>query len=1102
MVFAVAGLSPHANAQEIGWLGAGLKSLSEEERAALPTGVSHALKITRIVEASPAQRAGLAVDDVIVRFDDWGEDRADCFVERIKLKGAGAAIQIEILRTGNKQVVDVVLGRAGDGASPATAPQEQNQQPNAEFRRAADFARQCVDPDTRLGAAKRALPLADSVTDWRDDNERKLEIGRLWVIIGGAYFFRKDWIKSTDVQRAEDVESAVSAYRNALDYLDRGLWPRLWASAQRGLGKALVVNSNTSSTVTNIENAISAFESALTVSTKADDPKFWATISEDLGDAYKNRFSGERVDNIELSIAAYQRALEVITVSGDPRAWARITHNLALAYDKRLTGGRRLNLQRALALLDAAEPVFHKTLTARSWANLKRNRAAIRRRLADGDPTMMAAVVKELEECLAVFTKDRYPQEWAATQYNISVNLIHWRGPGRAERQEQAIERLQAALTVWTRNTYPKRWSGALNNLGAYYHDRINGDKNENLQKAIAALETALSERGVASDPERLQKTSLSLGLVHASEKKWELAEKYLADARRVLRLRFAENHDLEELRQIAGQASATFSLSAFVAAELGRKELAVKFAEDARARGIDALLRLQAVGLSKEARARVQELRLEISRIADALDGLQGTSRGEALQTLAGHRRELAALVPYSDEAGGESGQAREIVDKILRTKALVLMPVVTGLGGKLIVLGAPRERVGIFDWPELATERVWQVLPDVWDRSNPAGWFANYNKNYVMAELAARMAEVGRMNAQSPEYKALSAQYADLDRRWREAIENLGPQLWGLLGRRLQEVLTSVGAPSGSPFVWLPSNGLGMLPLGLAADPASGRFLSQLHDISYAPSLASLIEAERRLAAPIKRSLAGVVNPTGDLAYTEVEAALVARHFQKNDRALLYRNAAGPDQVVKALSNKSYWHFASHGTFDWEDAQKSGLLLPDGRRLTVNALSQSVGLGRPRLVVLSACETGLYDIGHTPEEFIGLPGAFISLGAVGVLSTLWQVDDRATTLLIAKFYDLHIREGHAPAVALSRAQDWLRSATEETLLRFVRAASKRGDVSATQVSLIENSFRRSADQVRFGYAVPGPDGHSYSRDNRPFAHPFYWGAFVHTGL
>ena len=118
-------------------------------------------------------------------------------------------------------------------------------------------------------------------------------------------------------------------------------------------------------------------------------------------------------------------------------------------------------------------------------------------------------------------------------------------------------------------------------------------------------------------------------------------------------------------------------------------------------------------------------------------------------------------------------------------------------------------------------------------------------------------------------------------------------------------------------------------------------------------------------------------------------------------------------------------------------------------GGQLTVGRLQQTDSLGRPRLVVLSACETGLYDISRNADEFIGLPGAFVGLGAAGVLGTLWPVADDATALLMAKFYELHIEGAVAPSTALvahrlGYARPQLTSSLVKSRLRQRKAACK----------------------------------------------------------
>ena len=258
------------------------------------------------------------------------------------------------------------------------------------------------------------------------------------------------------------------------------------------------------------------------------------------------------------------------------------------------------------------------------------------------------------------------------------------------------------------------------------------------------------------------------------------------------------------------------------------------------------------------------------------------------------------------------------------------------------------------------------------------------------------------------------------ELERRWPEwlaAISDLGPQLWSRLGARLDSTLKDRGVKPGARIIWMPSGALGILPLGIAQDPVSKRYLADDYEIIYAPSLEVLMAAHDHAAKATPATLAAVINPTGDLAGTEKEGALVASHFPIGARTVLTREAATREAVLAALKGKSYWHIASHGSFSWDDARQSALVMHNRASLSVGTLLETDGLGRPRLVVLSACETGLYDIDRNPDEFVGLPGTFTALGAAGVLGTLWPVSDAATALLIAKFYDLHMGERTEPA-------------------------------------------------------------------------------------
>ena len=177
------------------------------------------------------------------------------------------------------------------------------------------------------------------------------------------------------------------------------------------------------------------------------------------------------------------------------------------------------------------------------------------------------------------------------------------------------------------------------------------------------------------------------------------------------------------------------------------------------------------------------------------------------------------------------------------------------------------------------------------------------------------------------------------------------------------------------------LPTGALGLLPLELARNPASGRTFAEAYNVTAIPSLEAYLAAARATAKAEAPSLAEAVNPTGDdpelsLPFTEVEGAIVASRFKGKPVVKLDRSSATPDVVLAGLKGKSYWHFASHGLFNWDDARQSGLLMKDRQFLTVGALLDARGtLGGPRLVVLSACETGLFVRPGTPTSSWACP-------------------------------------------------------------------------------------------------------------------------------
>lgn len=102
----------------------------------------------------------------------------------------------------------------------------------------------------------------------------------------------------------------------------------------------------------------------------------------------------------------------------------------------------------------------------------------------------------------SVFTSSNYPEQWAATQYNLGNAYCDRIRGQKAENIEKAIYCFNAALQVYSRETYPYEWAMIQNNLATAYSNRVKEDKTENINKAIHHYEAALQIHTQQAYPE------------------------------------------------------------------------------------------------------------------------------------------------------------------------------------------------------------------------------------------------------------------------------------------------------------------------------------------------------------------------------------------------------------------------------------------------------------------------------------------------------------------------------------------------------------------------------------------------------------------------
>jgi CHAT domain-containing protein/tetratricopeptide (TPR) repeat protein len=874
----------------------------------------------------------------------------------------------------------------------------------------------------------------------------------------------------------ENTERAIALLEAALTVHTREASPIDWAKAQHNLAFAYLTRVR-GDRADNIERAIAILETLLTVRTREASPIDWAETQNSLAVAHAERIRGELADNIEHAITHFEAALTVRTREAFPLDWAHAQHNLGAAYSNRIRGDRAENLKRAIAHHEAALTVLTSEAFPLDWAKTLWSLAVVH------SPDNPERAIALYEAVSTIYTREAFPADWAQTQYNVGNAYLRCTSGDRADNIERAITLFEAALAVYTRDAFPTNWAATRNNLAIAYWFRVSDDRADNVRRAIALFESTLTVYTREALPRDQLDTSQRLGQALLTTRNWTRSSAILADARKTFLMLLGQGLDEAEARGLIETAGPLFTNAAYAAAELGDAEQAFALACEGKARLLATALRLQTLGLDGPQRRRLDELRTAIGEQLRLLDWPALINRSEVLERLAQLRRELSRLIAES-EARADETDTMALAKLLVADGGAILVPVVTAVGGKLLLVTAGPDRPVLtrIDLPELTTDRLGELI---YGEAIGGRYGSATGSDHVWLAAVAG-----------------AGIWQERKQRLVRLVEAIGQDLWSLFAAPLASALGKLEVMPGSRLMFLPPASLGFLPLGLAQEPSSGRRLIEDYDIVYAPSLTALAKAHQQVENYAAPSLAAVVNPTGDLPFTRIEGALVEALFDADSRLVLREDderTAWPEAVLAALKGKSYWHFSTHGSFDRADARQSALALKNGARLTVGNLMGAQDLGRPRLVVLSACATGLHDIHRTPEEFIGLAGAFMTVGAAAVVGTLWPVSDVATALLTARFYDLHLTEALPPAMALRRAQLWLRDATRTEL-----AAYAQGRLDAAQTRQLEqgvggaaaNSGEAAARGNNGFGAQPAPSA------ARPFAHPVYWGAFVLTGI
>jgi CHAT domain-containing protein/predicted negative regulator of RcsB-dependent stress response len=224
---------------------------------------------------------------------------------------------------------------------------------------------------------------------------------------------------------------------------------------------------------------------------------------------------------------------------------------------------------------------------------------------------------------------------------------------------------------------------------------------------------------------------------------------------------------------------------------------------------------------------------------------------------------------------------------------------------------------------------------------------------------------------------------------------------------------------------LIIIPNGSLHFLPFQALVD-SHGDYLVQNHNIIYEPSASVYMICENRKVSAGSRFMGMALSDLSiedkpGLPGTGEELQKILPLFPDNLSAF---GKQGTETFIKKnVGNYNFIHFATHGSYNYDQPLYSFLLFPssdeDDGRLNVYEV---FGLNlKASLVTLSACETGLGNI-NRGDEIVGLSRAFLFAGSSSVIVSLWAVADYPTSILMASFYK-NLKD-HNLQEALSMAQ------------------------------------------------------------------------------
>lgn len=949
--------------------------------------------------------------------------------------------------------------------------------------------------------------------------------------------------------KADNIERAIACLENALLVNQKETNLIQWGNLQQNLGVAYLQRIRGEIPL-NLERAKDYFEKALTVFKIDVFPDRWAEINANLGLIYMKSICGNKLDNLEKALIYYQKTLNIHTIENYPDKWAKNQHQIGLIYSERIKGDRRENFVYAIQAFNNSLTIFTRENYPEKWATIQQDLGHIYyyQRSFNNRQQELIKAINHYQQALTIITKENYPQKWATIQLNLGVAYSSQiTAENKAEKLEQSLTCYENALTIFTEDNFPLEWLELQNNLANLYIEKINFDNSENLiiltlEKLKLCLQKTYNQSPILWAKNQMNLAQLysktgkinecfthfryaltiftphnfpfecaiighKLGTIAFKNGLWQEAiNGYNVAITAAEKSRLWSSNDFNRKEIITNLINAYFNI---VTACVNSNQLdkALEYVERNRAKLLADLMASNDLYNNNNISLELQNYLQEYEKLQQQIHQINRPNNNQNSNKV---------LTRISLQSSNETVVKLELDKLQLWQKIRKLDPV---LAGEIEINSSNIKTIQqLIDYPTTAILNFYTNLEHT--------YIFIITKKQINCHTCLNQNLTNFQDWIAQEWLILYAKDQESKKIWHNQMNQFLQQLAikinldQLINNHLLDIEELIIIPHlylhQIPFSALPISG------------GEGKYLGDKFLIRYIPSCQILEFCHNRPLLENNLVYGIVEDATEDLYFTKFECEQIANLYQINqDLRLKGKQEATVNNYRQLLQEKKVNVLLSshHASSRLDKPLESKLILADGE-ITLGQL-MTPAWRSPELcdVFLSCCETGL-TVTEITDDPLTLSTGFLCAGARNVVSTLWAVNDLATSLF-SIFYHRYRQGGSTRVSALQQAQEDLRNLTAETLTniyqpqlidffqsQFTNAnqcyKQAKEELKQYEKTTIEyeqcyqkmKQYGTIADKMRKVKSEIVNHISLFCQENQPFSHPYYWAGFICSGL